>query len=69
MIDLEKRYDEVIHRIAKIEMCNAVGSERHNQTIRRLDAIDNHLSWMIKIVTGGVLGALITFIIKGGLVL
>jgi len=36
---------------------------------KRLDTIDGHLSWIFKLLVGGIVGGLVTFIIKGGLVL
>ena len=57
------------NRLAKIETTNAVDAERHTQVTKRLDAIDGHLGWIFKLLVGGIVGALLTFIIGGGLVL
>ena len=56
-------------RLVKLETDHAVDAERYRQIVKRLDAIDGHLGWIFKLLIGGIVGALITFIVKGGLVL
>jgi len=56
-------------RITKLETTSAVEEERHRGYTRRLDAIDGHLSWILKLLVGSILMALITFMLKGGMVL
>ena len=55
-------------RMTKLETTSAVEEERHKGYTRRLDAIDGHLSWILKLLVGGIIMALVTFIVKGGLV-
>ena len=56
-------------RITKLETTSAVEEERHRGYTRRLDAIDGHLSWILKLLVGSILMGLITFMLKGGMVL
>ena len=56
-------------RITKLETTSAVEEERHRGYTRRLDAIDGHLSWILKLLVGSILMALITFMLKGGMVI
>lgn len=69
-MSLEEQWkQEIEKRLVQLETYHAVDAERYRQMIKRLDAIDGHLSWIFKILIGGILGALVTFIIKGGLTL
>jgi hypothetical protein len=55
-------------RLGKLELQGAVESERYKQLTDRLDSIDGHLGWIFKSVLGGIIIAVVTFIVKGGLV-
>jgi len=55
-------------RLNKLELQGAVESERYKQLTDRLDSIDGHLGWIFKSVLGGIIIAVVTFIVKGGLV-
>jgi len=68
-MDIEARVNDVEKRVSKIETTLAVESERYDQIVSRLSNIDGHLSWIFKLLVGGILGALLTFILRGGLVL
>lgn len=58
--DLEKR-------VQALETSTAVGSERHKIIVSRLDKLDSHLTWLIRLVIAAIIGGFLTFVLKGGL--
>lgn len=69
-MDLDESWKARIEtRLQHIETTVAVASERDRHIDRRFDVIEGHLRWILKITIGGLIGGIVTFIIKGGLVL
>tara|TARA_Y100000310_G_scaffold218561_1_gene219845 strand:- start:336 stop:542 length:207 start_codon:yes stop_codon:yes gene_type:complete len=56
-------------RLSRLELESAVEAERYRQLTERLDSIDGHLGWIFKSVLGAIIIAVVTFIVKGGLIL
>lgn len=48
-------------------IANAVRDERWTTTLARLNNIDEHLKWIVRLVIGGIIAALVAFIVGGGL--
>ena len=55
-------------RLSRLELESAVEAERYRQLTERLDSIDGHLGWIFKSVLGAIIIAVVTFIVKGGLI-
>ncbi|MGJ8617734.1 MAG: hypothetical protein ACSHWS_12915 [Sulfitobacter sp.] len=79
--DLETVFRRIDERIAAIERATVVldrdlavseekrrfVDQRFNQIDTRLDRIDGHISRLVWLIIAAILGALMSFLIKGGL--
>lgn len=59
---------ELERRVYKLEANDQLGTERHKTLVGRLDKLDGHLTWLIRLVATGIIGAAVTFAIKGGFI-
>ena len=57
---------EIMERLHRLETAEAVSTERYSTIIKRLEKQDGHLTWLIRLVATGIIGAAVTFIVKGG---
>lgn len=62
-----KRIDGHEERIRKIEIDGATMAEWRKGTTDALDSIRSGITWLTRLVLGGIAAAVITFIISGGL--
>lgn len=74
VVFLEHKYNDIKGRIANHEkwqaeqnIANAVRDERWTSTLARLNSIDGNLKWIVRLVIGGIITALLAFIVGGGL--
>lgn len=74
VVFLEHKYNDIKGRVAAHEkwqaeqnIANAVRDERWTSTLSRLNSIDGNLKWIARLVIGGIITALVAFIIGGGL--
>lgn len=65
--NFEAKLDSLETRVAQLELGNAVGQERHQSIVRRLDKIDSHVSRLVWLIIALLVGALLNFVIDGGL--
>lgn len=70
---LEERFDRIDERFArsderltKLEVKSAVDHERHENILKRLDRIDGHISKLVWLIITAIIGAFMTFLIRGG---
>lgn len=61
-----KRLDEHDGRLQSLETNVAVSNERYGHIQRSLADIRDGLKWYTRIALGGIVGGIITFLIKGG---
>lgn len=54
-------------RLNRVETRTAVDEVHRDAVERRLSRIEDNLRWLIRMVIGGLVGAFITFILRGGL--
>lgn len=59
---------ELERRVYALESSERLSEERHKTIMSRLDKLDGHLTWLIRLVATGIIGAFVTFMIKGGFV-
>ena len=74
IVSVEHKLNDQKARIVSVEawqrkqdVDNAVRDERWNATLDRLNKIDGHLSKIVWLVIGGIVAALVAFIVGGGL--
>jgi len=60
------RLDVVEKRVNDLEKHSAVTDERMNSIQKSLGKIDNNTSWIIRLIIGGIILAIMTFLVKGG---
>ena len=59
--------ERVEHRLASLETQNAVAAVHQGNVAERLTAIEDTLKWLMRLVVGGLILGLITYVIQGGL--
>jgi len=62
-----KRIDGHEERIRKIELDGATLEEWRKSTTEKLNSISSGITWLIRLILGALLAALVTFVIAGGL--
>ncbi len=55
-------------RITALETHNAVTAVHHNNVSNRLSNIEDMLKWLVRLVIGGLILGMITYILRGGLI-
>ncbi|UQS95100.1 hypothetical protein Pam3_29 [Pseudanabaena phage Pam3] len=63
---LDERFAKQDDRLTKLEVKSAVDYERHLAIVGRLDKIDGHISKLVWLILSAIVGALLTFLIRGG---
>ena len=59
----------VDQRIARLETSNAVDEVVRATVESRLHAIEDMLKWMIRLVMGGLIMAMVAYVVAGGMAL
>jgi hypothetical protein len=62
----EDRVKDIEARLMKIETTQAVSGATGLQIERRLDKIEDTLTWLVRLIIGAMIMALIAFVISGG---
>lgn len=69
----EKDLERVETKVLKLEQDvivlkteGAVEKERHTTVLGRLDKIDGHISWILRLIVGGIVMAILGYALKGG---
>jgi hypothetical protein len=62
----EDRLKDIEARLMKIETTQAVSGATGLQIERRLDKIEDTLTWLVRLIIGAMIMALIAFVISGG---
>nr|WP_284737695.1 hemolysin XhlA family protein [Agrobacterium rosae] len=60
------RLDVVEKRVNDLEKHSAVTDERMSSIQKSLGKIDGNTSWIIRLIVGGIILAVMTFLVKGG---
>lgn len=60
-VDLERR-------LSALETRNAVDDVHRCNVANRLGAIEDALSWLVRLIIGGLLAAALTYAVQGGMV-
>lgn len=64
---LEDDSRDIKVRLSSLETQSAV-DEVHRQNVEtRLSAIEDTLKWLVRLITGAIIVAVITFVMKGGM--
>lgn len=53
--------------VASLTTDRAVSVERHKTVIGRLDKLDGHMTWMVRLILGSIILAFLAFMYKGGI--
>lgn len=64
---LEKRQADTDRELSEVKTKNAVGEVHRNNVETRLTKIESSLTWLVRLVIGAILLALIGFVMNGGL--
>ena len=74
VVAVEHKLNDQKSRIVAMEkwqqeqnIANAVRDERWTTTLTRLNNIDGNLKWIVRLVIGGIIAALVAFMVGGGL--
>ena len=59
--------DRIERRLTAIELRHAVEQVHRENVAQRLGAIEDALKWLVRLVGGGFLMALLAFVLQGGL--
>lgn len=54
-------------RLAAVETKNAVDEVHRTNVEKRLAGIEGTLTWLVRLVIGGIIGAAVAFVVGGGL--
>lgn len=60
------RLDAHDGRITKLETHTAVAAERSEHIQKSLDKLESGQSWVIRLILGGIVMAVLAFMLKGG---
>lgn len=66
---LELKCGAIDVRLRDLETNDAVANERQKQVLRDLSEVKSTLTWLNRLMIGGIVLGIITFIVKGGLVI
>ena len=60
--------DRLERRVIALEMRNAVEQVHRENVSVRLGAIEDTLKWLVRLIIGGILMAVVAYALQGGLV-
>jgi hypothetical protein len=61
--------DRLESRLRQLETRNAVDAVHRDNVANRLGAIEDTLKWLVRLVIGGMLMAVVSYAVQGGLML
>lgn len=64
----DRRLDEMETRLAKSETRDEVGNVLRANIETRLTSIEGTLTWLVRLIIGGILMAFVAFAVSGGIV-
>lgn len=67
IVQAHRRLDGHEARLAKLELHSAGEAVRSQNIEKSLSEIQDGIKWMTRIVVGGIVAALLAYILKGGL--
>ena len=59
---------ELERRVTAIETRDAVGEVHHQNITSRLSAIEDTLKWLVRLIIGGMLLAILNYALQGGII-
>ena len=63
---LESEVSAIKKDVIVLQTEGAVEKERHATVLNRLDKIDGHISWILRLIVGAIVLAVIGYALKGG---
>lgn len=63
---LEDKVSTIERDVSTLKTEGAVEKERHTTVLGRLDKIDGHISWILRLIVGGIVLAILGYALKGG---
>lgn len=63
----DNRLDKLELRVNSLETRLAIAETNIKEIYKSLDSIKNNTTWILRIIIGAIIGALLTLILKGGL--
>lgn len=68
IVRAHQRLDAHSHRLHQLELSEASNSEWRTQTAEKLDDIKSGVTWINRLLWGGLITAVLAFIVAGGLI-
>lgn len=65
-MEQESRITKLEERVTNLETRLAVAESNIKEIFKKLDSIDNNTTWILRLVLGAIVTALIGLVIKGG---
>lgn len=65
--EAHRRLDRHDGRLGQLETDRAVSQEQYKSIVKSLDKISGTMTWMNRLIVGGIVTGIIAFIISGGL--
>ena len=66
LLQVHRRLDAHDSRIVKLETQQAVAAAQAEHIQKSLEEIEGGISWLIKLVIGGIIAGVVAFLIRGG---
>ena len=63
----ESDWSDLTRRLSDVETRNAVDDVHRSNVGQRLSAIEDTLRWLVRLIIGGMLIAMLTYAMQGGL--
>lgn len=63
---VDRKLTDIDKRLFALEKTDAVGNVNMRNLETRLDKIENTLVWLVRLIIGAILLAMIAFLVKGG---
>ena len=67
ILDIKSTNKSMDSKIAVMETNDAVAKVHRENVEKRLDAIENTLQWLVRLIIGAILLAMVAFVIGGGI--
>ena len=67
MVDPDPWRADIETRVRNIETNQAVNAERYDTINQRLNKIDGHVTWLIRLMIGALIASFMAFVAGGGL--
>lgn len=65
--DLESRVRALELSVMQVQIQQAVSKEQYETLLERMNSIGNNVSWLVKLIVGALVMAIIGFVVQGGL--